>query len=399
MCNRFFFFVVIAVIATVVPGQSVVDGESIPAAQPADCLEAIVTVLDGLVPQLLEEGRTPGAVIAIGVRAEDGFRRTIHAWGSLQTEPERRPMPDDAVFDLASLTKPIATGTALAILLDEGRVGLDDAVARYLPEFDTDEKRSVTIRQLACHVSGEAAYLDAKVQGDLRLLHGEVCPAEVRMAIRTAQLKTQPGGTQCYSCLNAILLAEIISQAGGQPLDQFVAERVFVPLGMVDTGFNPPAQQGSRLVPTTRLEAEREFLRGRVHDPLAAMQGGVSGNAGLFSTAADLARFAEMMLDEGRLEDRQIIRTETVREMTSVQNPGLADERGVLWDLFPGEGERANADRSFGHTGYTGVAIRIYPVRQCYIIALTNRVHPDDSGDVAGFRRTVWRTVLDGLTR
>jgi serine-type D-Ala-D-Ala carboxypeptidase len=361
--------------------------------------DGVAQALDLAVPQLLVEGRIPGAVIAVGVRTGGGFQRTVHAWGDLQIEPGRIPMPDDAVFDLASLTKPIATGSALAILLDEGRLSLDDPVARFLPEFDTEAKRPVTIRQLASHSAGTAAYLDKTIQDRLREKHGEPCRGEVRLAVREAGLVAQPGVTHCYSCLNAILLAEIIEQVSGETLDQFTSERVFGPLEMHETGFNPPSLLSSRIVPTTRLSTGNGFRRGLVHDPLAALQGGVSGNAGLFSTAADLARFAEMMLDEGRAGGRQLIRAETVREMTAPQNRDFDDERGVLWDLFPGEGERTVSDRSFGHTGYTGVAIRIYPGRQCYIIALTNRVHPDDSGDVAEFRRTVWTTVLEVLSR
>ncbi len=380
-------------------GGRPVSGQVIADDHAASRVDELAAALDLVVPQLLEQGRIPGAVIAVGVRAGDGFQRSIHAWGDLQIEPETKPMTVDAVFDLASLTKPIATGSALAILLDEGRLSLDDPVALYLPEFDTETKRLVTIRQLASHSSGTAAYLDPAVQKELRLLNGDVCSTEVRQTIRAASLKATPGSTHCYSCLNAILLADIVERISGQPLDQFTHERVFGPLEMHETGFNPSSSLDSRIVPTTRLETGDGFRRGLVHDPLAAMQGGVSGNAGLFSTAADLARFAEMMLDEGRAGGRQLIRAETVREMTALQNPGFGDERGVLWDLFPGEGERAVSDRSFGHTGYTGVAIRIYPGRQCFIIALTNRVHPDDSGDVAEFRRAVWKTVLEALSK
>jgi CubicO group peptidase (beta-lactamase class C family) len=366
---------------------------------PNDPVDGLAEVLDEVVPSLLADGRIPGAVIGVGVREGDCFRHFVRAWGDLQTEPERLPMTVDAVFDLASLTKPLATGSALALLLDEGRLGLDDPVARYLPEFDADAKRQVTIRMLAGHTSGLPAYLDKSVQTHLQERFGTVCRAETLEEVRGTGLVAAPGAVQCYSCLNAILLAEIVEQVSGQPLDQFTAGRVFQPMGMNDTGFRPPARLLPRLVPTTRNGSGGELLRGAVHDPLAAMQGGVSGNAGLFSTAADLGRFAELMLNEGRCGDSQLITADTVRMMTASQTPGFEDQRGVLWDLFPGEGEQAELDRSFGHTGYTGVALRIYPGRQCYIIALTNRVHPDDTGEISEFRRSVWKTVLEILPK
>jgi CubicO group peptidase (beta-lactamase class C family) len=188
------------------------------------------------------------------------------------------------------------------------------------------------------------------------------------------------------------------------PLDQFAGENVFEPLGMKASGFNPSDRWRARVVPTTKAErgsGDGGFLQGQVHDPLAAMQGGVSGNAGLFSSTGDLHRFAQMMLNGGELDGVRILDEQTVREMTSIQNPGAKnvkgqpDRRGLLWDLYvPDPGDRGiNSIFAYGHTGYTGTAIRIYPEQGVYVIALANRVHPDDSGKVGTFRRRVWKTV------
>jgi|GEM_PF-34045 len=366
--------------------------------------DALPDTLDGLVPELLRREQIPGAVLAIGQKLDTGFCTWQKAYGFLQIEPQRRPMQDDAIFDLASVTKPVATATSLMLLVERGRLGLDDPVARYLPEFDTDDKRTITVRQLMTHTSGMPPYVGAERQKEIRDDAGFPCPGALRAYVRRLPLQAQPGQTVIYSCLNAILCAELVERLSGQPLDRFSAENIFVPLGMTDTGFNPPAPFLSRCVPTTRAEHGRGdggFLCGQVHDPLAALQAGVSGNAGLFSTARDLARFAQMMLNGGELDGVRILKAETVAEMARVQNPGVKnakgqlDRRGLLWDLYVPDPEDTGVDALFayGHTGYTGTALRIYPAQGVYIIALTNRVHPDDHGKVEQFRRQIWQTV------
>jgi CubicO group peptidase (beta-lactamase class C family) len=189
---------------------------------------------------------------------------------------------------------------------------------------------------------------------------------------------------------------------------EFLAQRVFKPLGMVDTGFNPAAELDARIVPTTQTPYGRGpggFLRGQVHDPLAAMQDGVSGNAGLFSTAADVARYAQMLLNGGELDGVRILSENAVRMATATQNPGGTsakgepDHRGLLWALHQPEPDATGLDAIpfFAHTGYTGTAIRVYPEQGIYVIVLANRVHPDDKGQVGALRTAVWQTVGDIL--
>ena len=391
---------------------------------------------DALVPDLLQAGKIPGAVLLVGRKTPGGYETWQKSYGYLALEPEREPMPPDALFDLASLTKPIATGTSLMILLEQGRLSLDDPAGKYLADFAPSgsaapagpasrgvredavpaepgsappspapfDKSAVTVRHLMTHTSGMPPYVGAGQQKLIREQAGFPCAAATRAYIRGLDLLHAPGQRVTYSCLNAILCAEIVEAVAGRPLDEFAAEHIFRPLGMTETMFNPPRELRRRCAPSTRAEhgvGAGGFLRGQVHDPLAAQQGGVSGNAGLFSTAADLSRFARMLLNGGELEGVRVLKEETVREMTRVQNPGVTnargvlDRRGLLWDLYVPDAGDTGVDALFayGHTGYTGTALRIYPEQGVYVIALTNRVHPDDSGKVEDFRRQVWSTV------
>ena len=371
-------------------------------------LVAVQEALDAVVPALLEAGGMSGAVLGVGRRVGDRYETWRKAYGYSQTMPRVVSMLDDAVFDLASMTKPIATGSSMMVLVDRGQVGLGDRVGRYLPEFEVGAKRSDTVRHLMTHMSGMKPYIHGKAQAELKAEHGYPCPQALRTHIRQADLACNPGEAVSYSCLNAILCAEIVETVSGSPLDEFAAEHVFRPLGMRDTGFNPPERLWPRCVPTTPAERGRGqggFLTGQVHDPLAAMQGGVSGNAGLFSTVADLHRFAQMVLNGGELDGVRVLSADAVRMMTTVRNPGAKnvkghpDRRGLLWDIYyPDAGDTGvDALFAFGHTGYTGTAIRFYPEQGVYVIALANRVHPDDSGEVGAFRREIWRTVGESL--
>ena len=367
-------------------------------------IASLEEALDAVLPRQLQAGKISGAVIAVGRRTDTGYETWQKAYGLVQSEPTPAPMRTDAVFDMASMTKPIATGTSLMLLVEQGLVALDDPVGKYLPEFDTLDKKKVTIRHLMTHMSGMPPYVGASGQKVIKDQAGFPCPRATREYIRKLPLAAAPGETMVYSCLNAILCAEVVEAVAGVPLDRFAEEHVFKPLGMGETGFNPPQTVRTRCAPSTREahgSGEGGFLQGQVHDPLAAMQAGVSGNAGLFSTVADLSRFAQMMLNGGTLEGARVLKEQTIREIARVQNPGALnkhgqpDRRGLLWDLYvPDPGDTGvDAVFAYGHTGYTGTAIRVYPEQGVYIIALANRVHPDDSGKVGELRRQVWETV------
>lgn len=371
-------------------------------------VDAVAETFDTIVPDLLAAGDIPGAVIAVGRKTPGGFETWRGSYGFLQTQPARIRMPVDAVFDMASLTKPLATGTSLMQLIEQGRVKLDEPVKTYLPDFSGPQKDAVTVRDLMTHRSGMKSYIGAGEQEKIRAASGYPCPQALRQRVRALELSTEAGGPVVYSCLNAILCAEIVERVSGHPIDVYAKEHVFAPLGMRDTGYHPRASLAKRIVPTTKAKRSPHadgFLRGEVHDPLAAMQDGVSGNAGLFSTVADLERFAQMLLKGGELDGVRILRPEMIKHMSRVQDPdavgknGKPNRRGLLWDTYPpGPGDTGiDTIYGFGHTGYTGTAMRIYPEVGVYVIALTNRVHPDDSGKVGAFRRAVWQAVGESL--
>jgi CubicO group peptidase (beta-lactamase class C family) len=317
-------------------------------------------------------------------------------------------MREDAIFDMASMSKPIAAGTALLLLMEEGKVSLDDPAGKYLPEFADGDKAAVTVRHLMTHMSGLKPYVGAGEQQPIRDEHGFPCRDAIRKYIRGLELSREPGEAVVYSCLNAILCAEIVRAVTGMEHSEFLAKRVFEPLGMTDTGFNPAAALDERIIPTTKEPYGRGpggFLCGQVHDPLAAMQDGISGNAGLFSTTADVARFARMLLNGGELDGVRVLSEDTIRMATTLQNPGgtsikgKPNPRGLLWALHQPDADAAGLDAIpyFGHGGYTGTAIRVYPKQGIYVIVLANRVHPNDKGRVGPLRAAVWRTVGEML--
>jgi len=324
--------------------------------------------------------RIPGAVILIGDAEHVYYRQ---AFGQRAIVPLPEPMTMDTEFDLASLTKVIATTTAIMQLVESGRLHLDAPVAYYWPAFAANGKQTVTVRQLLAHTSG--------LRPDLRALPHEPGRQAVLRAIAAEPLLSAPGTQVIYSDLNFIVLGELVQRITHQSLEAYCRTHIFKPLGMQDTSFLPNARLAALSAPTTADAAG--MRRGRVHDPTASRMGGVSGHAGLFSTAADLARFAQMLLDDGRAGRQRILRSASIAALASVASP-LADTpwRGIGWELAPPF--VANQDRlppvgAIGHTGYTGTGLWIDLVTRQFVVILTNRVHPDDSGDARPLRAQV----------
>ena len=323
--------------------------------------------LDRAINESISKGEIPGAVVQIGKPGQVLYRQ---AYGSRALQPAREAMTQDTVFDVASLTKVIATTSAMMKLFEQGKVRLNDPVSRYLPEFGKDE---ITVRLLMTHFSGLRPDVDLK-------------PAwsGYETGIRLALIDKPahgPGERFVYSDINFILLGEIVRKLSGKPLDAFVQGEIFAPLGMNDTRFRPPADQRARIAPTEQEARMTEPLRGVVHDPTTRFMGGVAGHAGLFSTAADLGRFAEMMLRLGALPDgRRLLQPATIRKFTEPQTPmDQPTLRALGWDMD----SRYSANRgelfpfgSYGHTGFTGTSVWIDPSSQTYVILLANSVHP-----------------------
>jgi uncharacterized protein YbbC (DUF1343 family)/CubicO group peptidase (beta-lactamase class C family) len=325
--------------------------------------------LDQAIGQAIRQNRLPGAVVVVG---HDGRVVYLKAYGNRALVPKTEPMTVDTIFDLASLTKVIATTPCLMKLFEQGRFRLNDKVTDYIPEFQGGTS-DITLRDLFTHFSGLAP--DVPLQ-----------PAwtgkETGLRLASTTRPTGPPGVRCvYSDINFILLGELVERLSGQTLAEYARDQIFLPLGMKETTFLPPASWIPRIAPTERLEKIGPPLRGTVHDPTARNMGGAAGHAGLFSTAGDLARFAQMMLDGGELDGVRLFNPLTVAKFTEPQTP--PDQpvlRGLGWDIdSPYSSARGELFPigSYGHTGFTGTSIWIDPATRSYVILLANSVHPD----------------------
>jgi uncharacterized protein YbbC (DUF1343 family)/CubicO group peptidase (beta-lactamase class C family) len=339
-----------------------------------------------VIQQAVTDGSIPGAVLVVGHNGRIIYRR---AYGARALEPRREAMTLDTVFDLASLTKVIATTTAVMQLVERGRVRLNDPVAKYLPEFSQNGKDDITVRQLLTHYSGFEPDLDLKTPWQ-----GKETGYKMALAETPAQ---PPGSGFVYSDINFIVLGELVERVSGETLDEYTARHIFIPLKMLRTRFSPPAVWRTKIAPTQYDENER-MLRGVVHDPTARRMGGVAGHAGLFSTGEDLAKFAQALLSGGG----GILSSLTVDKMTRPEQPPAAPIlRGFGWDIdSPFSSNRGDflPVGSYGHTGFTGTSVWIDPTTQTYIVLLTNAVHPRGKGNAIALRSKVASAVATALS-
>jgi len=340
-----------------------------------------------LVEEAIGAGKCPGAVVLAGDRGRVIYRR---AFGYRSLVPEKLPMTTETIFDVASLTKAVATTTAVMQLVEQGKIALQALVSDYWPAFAANGKEHITIRELLTHYSGLRPNLDLKPEerGEERVLQSVLAEKPI----------VPPGTRFIYSDINFVVLGELVRRVSGQPLDIYCAKHIFQPLGMKDTCFKPPASLRERIAPTQYRDGETgRMLWGEVHDPTAFNMGGVAGHAGLFSTADDLAIFAQMLLGGGTLNGVHILSPLSVEKMTTPQMPpNKMALRGLGWDIdSPYASNRGELFPvgSFGHTGFTGTSIWIDPVSETYLILLTNRVHPTGAGDV-GLLRTQIATLV-----
>ncbi len=347
--------------------------------------------IDRVVRQAIDKDQIPGAVVLVGQAGHILFEK---AYGHRCLEPRLEPMTLETQFDLASLTKVVATTPAVLKLVQDGKVGLDHPVSKYLPDFGRRGKETITIRQVLTHYSGLASFfrLNTKAPG---------AASRVVDKIYDSDLSAKPGTRFVYSDLGFILLGKLIEVVSGEPVDRFVHSRIFSPLKMAGTRFSPPAGDHHHIAPTEK-RADGTFLRGHVHDPLASMMGGVAGHAGLFSNARDLSRYCRMLLNHGSLEGASVLDPKTVRQMISPQSPpGKPDIRGLGWDIQSRyssvKGERFSP-HSFGHTGFTGTSLWLDPEIKAYLIVLTSRLHPDGRGDVRALRKEIATIVGEALS-
>lgn len=321
--------------------------------------------IDRVIARAIKAGGFPGGAVVIGRNGATVLRK---GYGNLSWSGKSPVSADETIYDLASLTKVVATTTAIMILYDQGKIRLEDRASQYIPGFSGGMKDDVTVQQLLEHRSGLPAGRD--------LWRIALTPGEARQAVIDTPLECAPGSCYIYSDLGADLLGFIAESVSGERLDVFMQEHVFEPLGMTSTMFRPHWTLRERIAPTELTPPRGYPLRGEVHDENAFALGGVAGHAGLFSTAADLALFAQMMLNGGELNGVRIVSDSTVALFTTRANPD-GTTRALGWDTCGHDGSCGKylSRRAFGHTGFTGTSMWIDPDRNLFVILLTNRVH------------------------
>ena len=355
--------------------------------------------IEPLIAEAIAEKKLPGAVVLVGHRDRVLYQK---AFGNRALVPGVEPMTLDTIFDLASLTKVVATTTSVMMLVEDGRIRLSDRVAAYVPGFERYGKGDITVRHLLTHVSGLRPDVD---------LADDWTGYDTAIRLAIEEVPAAPTGERfVYSDINFFLLGEIVRQVSGLPLDRFAKQRIFEPLKMTDTMFLPPASLRPRIAPTESCTpygwpcegADMKMLRGTVHDPTARRMGGVAGHAGLFGTAADLSVFVRALLGGGAFRGQRILSPLGTLKMTTPATPGPErNVRGFGWDIdssFSANRGELLPVGSFGHTGFTGTSLWIDPATGLFVVFLSNRLHPDGKGDVTPLRARVATVAASALT-
>ena len=348
----------------------------------------------------VSKGVFPGAVLLVQLAGEVALQR---AFGHRSLIPEREEMPSETIFDLASLTKVVATTTAAMVLYERGEIALEDPAARFIPEFGANGKADVALRHLLTHSSGLPAWVDLRAVLPEGIEPGSTEARQFAYdQIHRMPLEYATGSATTYSDLGFIFLAEIVERLTGGSLDRFCREEIFEPLGMMDTGFTPRERDDRSYTPDRFASTEEcawrgGIVQGEVHDENAYVMSSIAGHAGLFSTSNDLARFVRMMALQ---EDTPVLRPATIRTFTVRQNLVPGSSRALGWDTATKDsscGPLFSAD-SFGHTGFTGTSIWVDPTRALATVLLTNRVHPSrENTQIIRFRPQLHSTIVRSL--
>lgn len=363
----------------------------------------LLNQISWIVEKSIADGKYPGAVILVGHRGQIIYQGVF---GNRRIVPDIAPMQLDTLFDLASLTKVIATTPAIMQLIEQGKLDLDTPVAHYWPAFAKQGKDTITIRELLTHTSGLPADLPGpKNQENLITYpwHGQQAAYN---EIERTQLINSPGKKVVYSDINFVVLGYLIELISGESFNQYTQNHIFKPLGMTHTFFSPSAQLQGQIAPTQIIDNHLHW--GEVHDPTAYAMGGIAGHAGLFSNAHDLSIFAQTLLNNGRLVNQTeqpyyLLGPLTILKMTTPQTPKeIKDVRGLGWDIDSSYSNRGILFPlpSYGHTGWTGTSIWIDPVTQTWLIILTSRTHPAPASEnaVPADRQTIANIVAASIT-
>ena len=344
------------------------------------------TEIDQVIKEEMAKGNFPGAVVLVGQQDDIVYWQVF---GNEVVDPCEEPADRNTIFDLASMTKPIATAASIMILIDRKAIQLDDYVSKYLPAFARNGKEQVRIEHLLTHTSGLPAYTNA---AELKEQFGSPCPGKVIEKICALEALSKPGEEFRYSCLGYIILAKIIETVSGQSIGDFSSQNIFKPLGMKHTTYNSPEAWERDIAATEVIDGRP--LRGIVHDPLARLMAGLSGNAGLFSNAYDLSIYCRMLLNGGKWHGKKILSPEAVTLLTAARSYGRACGFDVNSTYAWVKGSYAT-EEAFCHTGYTGTSIVCDPASKTFIIILTNRVHPNDDGTTKPVRIKVSDIVFN----
>ena len=350
---------------------------------------AALAEADKWIEEAIAEEKLPGAVLLAGKDEKVLYRK---AYGARALKPQRVAMTEDTIFDAASLSKPVGCATSVMILVERGKVRLEDPVAKYLPPFGANGKGHINVEQVLVHRGGLIA--------DNPMTDYEGGREASLSNVFNLKTLWEPGTRFVYTDVGYIVLGELVKAVDGRPLDQFAKEEIFEPLGMKDTAYRPAESLRPRIAPTERRNDQ--WMHGEVHDPRAYALGGVAGHAGLFTTADDLSRYCRMILNGGQLDGRRILSEGTVKEMTRPR--ALPDATGVRTLAFDVDtpyssprGDRFPRGDSLGHTGFTGTMFWMDPQSRSYVILLSNSVHPDGKGRVIELRGAVSTVVAEAL--
>jgi uncharacterized protein YbbC (DUF1343 family) len=338
----------------------------------------------------IAEGDLPGAIVGFW---HNGQWLVKDAYGDRQVLPEREPMAMDTIFDMASITKPVSTATSAAILVERGQIDPEAPVRTYIPEFTGEGRDAVLVKHLMRHTAG--------LIPDNALEDYQSGPDLAWKKLYESSIKSPPGTKFVYSDVCFELLGKIVENVSGKPLHEFAKANIFEPLKMLDTGYLPPTDLIPRIAPTEPRDGK--MLRGIVHDPRAALLGGVAGHAGLFSTLEDLSRYGQMMLGDGRFGEVKIMNRDTVTRLTT---PHLVESRADFGPVTRTNGfdhhspysynsGNVLSEAAYGHGGFTGTVFWIDPDRNCFFIFLSNRLHPDGKGNVNKLAGSVSKTIVE----
>lgn len=375
-------------LVSVVPGCRIPPSGQSSVTQASPFRQEKLAEMDKAVQEAISEKKCPGGVLWLEHKGVVYQK----AYGNRAVVPAEEPMTADTIFDLASLTKVVATTPAIMLLVERGQVSLDAPVKTYIPEFVGGGKDAVTIRHLMTHTSGLRPGIENRSGWKGQAAAIQKASAEV--------LQNAPGTVFRYSDINYFVLGEVVQRVSHKPLEQFVATEIYQPLGMKDTGYMPPKSKLGRIAPTEVVEGVP--FRGVVHDPTARNMGGVAGHAGLFTTAADLAKYARMLVNKGAMDKGRLFKPETVQLMTQVQTPeSIGTRRGLGWDVdssYSGPRGTLFPLGSYGHTGWTGTSLWIDPFSQSFLIFLSNRNHPDEKGSVLPLRHKLGTLAAEAIS-